>query len=686
VRLFSINNAFLIVLILAAAFPQYLIAAANWSSPPIDVSGLGENAGDSQISISSDGSKATAVWVRSNGMNLIIQSASATITGNSASWSSVTNLSAIGGDAVSPRISLSSDGTKATTVWYRSNGLTHVVQSASATITGNIALWSPVTDVSATSDNSKEPEISLSRDGTKATVVWRVDGLNFVIKSASATITGNNASWSVVTDLSAPGGDAWPPRISLSSDGSKATAIWPRFNGSDRIIQTSSAIISGNSATWSPVTDLSAAGENASAPEISISQDGLTATAIWTRFNGSNYTIQSSAAIISGNSATWSFVADLSASGGDAWAPGILLSGDGTKVTAIWYRSTGTDSTVQSSSAVITGNSANWSSALDLSAADRDASAPQLSLSSDGTKATAVWMLTNGGQVINQSSCASIIGNRASWSAVSDLSYPVTDTWPPLIFPPQISLSSDGTKATAVWERFNGSNYITQSSSATIAYIFPSVQSVVGQVGVPISSTSVFNPEGFSGPLNFSVNPSLPTGLSMDASTGVITGIPTTAQTSINYVVTARDPTSGSATATISISINIPPAPSSPSVTSVSGGNEKITVVFDASTGVITDYTASCTSSNGGKTGTVTGSSSPLVVTGLSNGKNYTCTVTANGPGGSSPSSLASSVVIPNMPPPPSNPIPTLSDWAKIMMMLAMIATAGLYGWRIKQQ
>ena len=36
--------------------------------------------------------------------------------------------------------------------------------------------------------------------------------------------------------------------------------------------------------------------------------------------------------------------------------------------------------------------------------------------------------------------------------------------------------------------------------------------------------------------------------------------------------------------------------------------------------------------------------------------------------------------------PPPPNPIPTLSEWAQIMMMLAMIATAGFYGWRMKQR
>lgn len=40
----------------------------------------------------------------------------------------------------------------------------------------------------------------------------------------------------------------------------------------------------------------------------------------------------------------------------------------------------------------------------------------------------------------------------------------------------------------------------------------------------------------------------------------------------------------------------------------------------------------------------------------------------------------------PPAPPGPPQPIPTLSEWAQIMMMLAMIATAGFYGWRMKQR
>jgi hypothetical protein len=37
-------------------------------------------------------------------------------------------------------------------------------------------------------------------------------------------------------------------------------------------------------------------------------------------------------------------------------------------------------------------------------------------------------------------------------------------------------------------------------------------------------------------------------------------------------------------------------------------------------------------------------------------------------------------------PPPAPQPIPTLSEWAQVMMMLAMIATAGFYVWRKKQR
>jgi IPTL-CTERM motif len=53
---------------------------------------------------------------------------------------------------------------------------------------------------------------------------------------------------------------------------------------------------------------------------------------------------------------------------------------------------------------------------------------------------------------------------------------------------------------------------------------------------------------------------------------------------------------------------------------------------------------------------------------------------------GYGPATLTSSTPTPPTPPSPTKPIPTLSEWAQIMMMLMMIATAGFYGWRMKQR
>ena len=135
---------------------------------------------------------------------------------------------------------------------------------------------------------------------------------------------------------------------------------------------------------------------------------------------------------------------------------------------------------------------------------------------------------------------------------------------------------------------------------------------------------------------------------------------------------------------------NPPPTPSITSITPVTQG---LRVAFDtgtvasASSSVTiasVNYTAACTSTNGGVSGSTAGPASPITVTNLTAGKSYTCTVSASDTGGTS-TSAASAAAIPLAPPTPQ-PIPTLSEWAQIMMMLAMIATAGFYGWRMKQR
>ncbi|MDQ1479375.1 MAG: large repetitive protein, partial [Actinomycetota bacterium] len=102
----------------------------------------------------------------------------------------------------------------------------------------------------------------------------------------------------------------------------------------------------------------------------------------------------------------------------------------------------------------------------------------------------------------------------------------------------------------------------------------------------------------------------------------------------------------------------VPDAPAQPSVTR---GNQQIVVTFTAPANngaAITSYAAACTSSNGGTSGNNSGTASPITVTGLTNGKSYTCKVTAtNDVGTSSPSPASASVVpaaVPSAPPQPS--------------------------------
>jgi hypothetical protein len=93
-------------------------------------------------------------------------------------------------------------------------------------------------------------------------------------------------------------------------------------------------------------------------------------------------------------------------------------------------------------------------------------------------------------------------------------------------------------------------------------------------------------------------------------------------------------------------------SPGAPTGIGVSAGpgSGVVTVSFTApaSNGgaAITSYTASC-SASGQTTRTNTGSSSPIVVSGLTNGVSYTCTVTATNSVGTGSASAASSSVTP---------------------------------------
>ena len=99
--------------------------------------------------------------------------------------------------------------------------------------------------------------------------------------------------------------------------------------------------------------------------------------------------------------------------------------------------------------------------------------------------------------------------------------------------------------------------------------------------------------------------------------------------------------------------------PSAPEVGVVAPRNLSLKVAFSAPASdggsPITAYTASCTSSDGGASGSGSATGSPIIVNGLTNGRTYRCNVTATNSVGTGPPSAASNTAVPaeTVPDPP---------------------------------
>ncbi|WP_406844731.1 T9SS sorting signal type C domain-containing protein [Flavobacterium soyae] len=98
---------------------------------------------------------------------------------------------------------------------------------------------------------------------------------------------------------------------------------------------------------------------------------------------------------------------------------------------------------------------------------------------------------------------------------------------------------------------------------AALSYTF-STQSYC--IGTPISTNSATLATAGTPAAVFAISPALPAGLSIDTSTGSITGTPTASASAANYTVTASN-TCGNTTAVINLTVNAKPATPTASVT-----------------------------------------------------------------------------------------------------------------------
>ena len=130
----------------------------------------------------------------------------------------------------------------------------------------------------------------------------------------------------------------------------------------------------------------------------------------------------------------------------------------------------------------------------------------------------------------------------------------------------------------------------TGSATATVTFaidqasISPTTQTVSGTAGTAIAATTAFTPTNITGAVSYAVTSgSLPAGLAISSSTGVITGTPSAASTA-SVTITATGVTSGSATATVTFTIvaaatttTTAPATTAPATTTAPSGPVNVT-------------------------------------------------------------------------------------------------------------
>ncbi len=162
--------------------------------------------------------------------------------------------------------------------------------------------------------------------------------------------------------------------------------------------------------------------------------------------------------------------------------------------------------------------------------------------------------------------------------------------------------------------------------------------------------------------LSWSVVPALPGGLALHASTGVISGTPTTVQASVPYVVTAAN-AGGSATAVVHIAVATSPGP--PTGLVAEGHVRAATLTWsvpDSNGGSpLTGYTVSVSPATPAAVFAVVGTTASIQ--GLANGTSYAFTVTAtNAVGTSAPSVPSAPVTTPDVPGAPTGLVAVAGD------------------------
>jgi hypothetical protein len=194
------------------------------------------------------------------------------------------------------------------------------------------------------------------------------------------------------------------------------------------------------------------------------------------------------------------------------------------------------------------------------------------------------------------------------------------------------------------------SNRLLKASTISLAAIVPSQARVSVAIGGSVSMSVTASQ--LVSPITYSVSPALPASLTLNSSTGTITGTVNAIQALTNYTITGTPASGSNASTTVAIEV-LAAGPQNLIATPASG---QVSVAFtpgDNGGAAITNYKYSVNNGDTWTTRSPVSTASPLVITGLTNGTTYPIklkAVTASGDSAESVAISSTPAVAPSAP------------------------------------
>ncbi len=210
------------------------------------------------------GGQVTVVWVGSSGANSLVHAR--VKPGAGEPFSAKEDLSALGGDALYPKVATAPNG-DTTAVWQRWNGSGYTVQAATRPA-GAAAFLAPE-DLSDPGLNARYPQVGFARDG-RTTVVWQVLEASQGDLQAATRAPGAN-SFGEPVDIATPG-SASEPDLAIGPNGD-VTVVWAELVGADWLVQSATRRSGAGSFD---LRDIAVPEISGSAPQITTGADGTT--------------------------------------------------------------------------------------------------------------------------------------------------------------------------------------------------------------------------------------------------------------------------------------------------------------------------------------------------------------------------------------------------------------------------